>query len=83
MTESENKKVDYIDFELQELFEGICEQVLDYLGLEKGGRFLYDNFKGFKEEIDIKIKAYSQGTRITRRLDKPDPQIMKICEGWK
>ena len=75
--------VDYQDFELQELFEGICEQVLDYLGIEKGTKFLYENFENFKSEVDMKIEAYQQGKRITRKLDKPDPDIIKICKGYE
>ena len=75
--------VDYQDFQLQELFEGLCEQVFDYLGIEKGKRFLYDNFKGFTDWIDMKEDAYKQGNRITKRLDTPDESIIRICKGYE
>ena len=75
--------VDYQDFQLQELFEGLCEQSLDYLGIEKGRTFLYDNFPNFFDWIDIKIDSYKQGKRITPKLDKPDEAIIKICKGYE
>lgn len=75
--------MDYNDFELQELFEGICEQVLDYLGVENGRSFLYHNFVGFEDFIDMKIDAYKQGKRITQKTDLTDDAIKRICEGWK
>lgn len=75
--------VDYQDYELQTLFEGLCEQSLDYLGIEKGRTFLYDNFPDFFDWIDIKIEAYKQGKRITRKTDRPDESIIKICKGYE
>ena len=75
--------VDYQDFEIQELFEGICEQVLDYLGIDDGRKFLYHNFVGFENAVDMKIEAYQQGKRITQKTDLTDESIKKICEGWK
>lgn len=75
--------VDYQDFEIQELFEGICEQVLDYLGIDDGRKFLYHNFVGFENAIDMKIEAYQQGKRITKKTELTDEAIKKICEGWK
>ena len=81
---SEERKMTYYDFQLQELFEGLCEQVFDYLGPAQGKKFLCDKFKGFEDAIDIKFSAfYGEKKRITKKLDEPDPQIMKICEGWK
>ena len=75
--------VDYQDFQLQELFEGLCEQSLDYLGIEKGRTFLYDNFPNFFDWIDMKIEDYKQGHRITKKLDRPDEQIIRICKGYE
>ena len=71
------------DYQLQELFEGLCEQSLDYLGIEKGRRFLYDQFPQFIEEVDMKIDAYKEGKRITRKLKEPDPDIVRICKGYE
>ena len=75
--------MDYYDFEIQELFEGICEQILDYLGVDDGRIFLYHNFVGFEDAIDMKIEAYQQGKRITVKTDLTDEAIKRICEGWK
>ena len=75
--------MEYQDYELQTLFEGICEQVLDYLGIEDGRIFLYHNFIGFEDAIDVKIDAYKQGKRITVKTDLTDEAIKRICEGWK
>lgn len=75
--------VDYQDFQLQELFEGLCEQSLDYLGIEKGRTFLYDNFPNFFDWIDMKIEDYKQGHRITKKLDRPAEQIIRICKGYE
>ena len=71
------------DFQLQELFEGLCEQSLDYLGIEKGRKFLYDSFPEFREWVDMKIEAYQKGKRITKKLSKPDSDIVKICKGYE
>ena len=75
--------MDYHDFEIQELFEGICEQVLDYLGIDGGRTFLYHNFVGFEEAIDIKIADFQKGNRITRKTDRPDESIIRICKGYE
>ena len=75
--------MDYQDYELQSLFEGICEQVLDYLGIEDGRIFLYKQFASFRTAVDMKIDDYKAGNRITVRLDTPDESIIKICDGWK
>ena len=75
--------MDYQDFQLQELFEGLCEQALDYLGIDKGRNFLYDNFPNFFNEIDMKIDSYKQGHRITKKTEKPDESIIRICKGYE
>lgn len=75
--------VDYQDFQLQELFEGLIEQVLDYLGIDKGKNFLYQNFVGFEDFIDKKIQAYQAGKRITEKTDTPDESIIRICKGYE
>lgn len=33
---TDEHKMDFTDYQIQELFEGLCEQILDYLGIEKG-----------------------------------------------
>ena len=81
--EDVGQNMDYIDFEIQELFEGICEQVLDYLGIDDGRDFLYHNFVGFENAIDIKIADFQKGNRITEKTELTDESIKKICEGWK
>ena len=81
--EDVGQNMDYIDFEIQELFEGICEQVLDYLGIDDGRDFLYHNFVGFENAIDIKIADFQKGNRITEKTEITDESIKKICEGWK
>ena len=81
--EEKGKLTHIADYQLQELFEGLCEQSLDYLGIEKGRKFLYDKFPQFIEEVNLKIDAYRDGKRITRKLNKPDPDIVKICKGYE
>ena len=81
--EDVGQNMDYIDFEIQKLFEGICEQVLDYLGIDDGRDFLYHNFVGFENAIDIKIADFQKGNRITEKTEITDESIKKICEGWK
>lgn len=76
-------KMDYVDFQIQEVFEGLCEQIVDYLGVEVGRKFLYDNFPNFVAEIDIKIESIENGVRITRKTQIPDSEIVRICEGYK
>lgn len=72
--------MEYVDYQIQELFEGLCEQILDTLGIEDGRKFLKKNFVGFEEAIDMKIAEYQKGNRITKKLDKPDEAIKRICQ---
>lgn len=62
------------------LFEGLCEQILDYLGTDEGRHLLYRKFPQFRTEVDIKTEAYMRGHRITRKQSVPDPQIVRICD---
>lgn len=75
--------MDYHDYQLQVLFEGLCEQILDYLGTEDGRQCLYKKFPGFEPAVDVKVESYICGHRITKKTDEPDAEIIKICEGWK
>lgn len=72
--------MEYVDYQIQELFEGLCEQILDTLGIEDGRKFLKKNFVGFEDAIEIKIAEYQKGNRITKKLDKPDEAIKRICQ---
>ena len=72
--------MEYVDYQIQELFEGLCEQILDTLGIEDGRKFLKKNFVGFEDAIEIKIAEYQRGNRITKKLDKPDEAIKRICQ---
>lgn len=64
-------------------FRTICEQTLDYMGIEKGRPLLLKMFPTNIAWIDDIIADYEKGERMSVKLDVPDEGIIAIIQAYE
>ena len=64
-------------------FRAICEQTLDYKGIDKGRELLYKAFPDNKSWVEDIISDYMTGERMTEKLKVPDKDMVAIIETYE